>query len=201
MNDELRRFVDLIDSHQGSEAEAWARGRAEGGDADAQFLMGYLVFGGHVDFRGACDWFQKAAAQNHAEALFQLSRIDQSEDRWNWGPPRTEQMRTYLRRAADLGSVDARTALARFLADGRGGFPKDEREAKSWYEKAAGAGDVEAQSGLSWMLMRRMADPVLSDNYIAPSWVNVLDAGQIRLPSWRASAGWRRLRAMKRARE
>ncbi|HVV53557.1 MAG TPA: tetratricopeptide repeat protein [Polyangia bacterium] len=160
MNDELRRFVDLIDGGRSSEAEAWARARAEGGAADAQFLMGYLVFGtGRVDFREACHWFERAAAQSHAEALFQLSRIDQSEERANWGPPLTEQMRTYLRRAADLGSVDAWTTLARFLADGRGGFPKDEREAKSWYEKAAGAGDVEAQSGLSWMLMRRMSDP------------------------------------------
>ena len=160
MNDELRRFVDLIDSHQSSEAEAWARARAESGDADAQFVMGYLVFGdGEVDFREACDWFQRAAAQNHADALFQLSRIDQSENRANWGPPRTEQMRTYLRRAAELGSVDAWNWLGGFLADGRGGFPKDEREAQSWYEKAARAGDVDAQAGLSWMLMRRMSDP------------------------------------------
>jgi hypothetical protein len=97
MNDELRRFVDLIDAGQSNEAEAWATGRAKVGDADGQFLMGYLVFGsGEVDFRKACDWFHRAAAQDHPEALFQLSRIDQSEDRANWGPPRTDQMRAVL---------------------------------------------------------------------------------------------------------
>jgi hypothetical protein len=58
MNDELRRCVDLIDAGQSSEAEAWATARAEGGDADGQFVMGYLVFGsGDVDFGEACDWF------------------------------------------------------------------------------------------------------------------------------------------------
>jgi len=155
MNDELRRFVDLIDAGQSSEAGAWATARAAAGDADGQFVMGYLVFGsGRVDFREACAWFHRAGAQDHPDALFQLSRIDQSEDRANWGPPLTDQMRTYLRRAADLGSVEAWTSLAGFLADGRGGFPKNEREAKEWYEKAANAGHVEAQSGLAWMLMR-----------------------------------------------
>ncbi len=164
MHDELRRFVDLIDGGESSEAEAWASVRAKNGDADGQFIMGYLVFGSkRVDFRQACDWFHRAAAQDHPEALFQLSRIDQSEDRANWGRPQTDQMRAYLRRAADLGSVEAWTALARFLADGSGGFPQDEREAKDWYEKAAKAGDVEAQSGLSWMLMRRTSDPASVD--------------------------------------
>jgi TPR repeat protein len=158
MNDQLRRFMDLIDSRQSDEAEAWATTRAESGDADAQFLMGYLA-SKRVDFREACDWFHRAAAQDHPEALFQLSQIDESEGRMNWGPPRSDQMRTYLQRAADLGSVEAWAALGSFLAKGRGGFPKDERLAKDWYEKAAKAGNVEAQSGLGWMLTWRKSDP------------------------------------------
>jgi len=158
MNGELQRFVDLIEAGPRTEVEAWATARAGSGDADAQFLMGYLA-SKRVDFREACDWFHRAAAQNHPEALFQLSQIDESEGRMNWGPPRSDQMRAYLRRAADLGSVEAWAALGSFLAKGRGGFPKDERQAKDWYEKAAKAGNVEAQSGLGWMLMRRESDP------------------------------------------
>ena len=148
MNDQLRRFMDLIDSRQSDEAEAWATTRAESGDADAQFLMGYLA-SKRVDFREACDWFHRAAAQGHPDALFQLSQIDESEGRMNWGPPRSDQMRTYLRRAADLGSVEAWAALGGFLAKGRGGFPKDEREAEDWYEKAATAGSVDAHRATS----------------------------------------------------
>lgn len=158
--------VDLIDSHQSSEAEAWATARAGSGDADAQFLMGYLA-SKRVDFREACDWFHRAAAQGHPEALFRLSQIDESEVRMNWGPPRSDQMRTYLRRAADLESVEAWAALGRFLSSGRGGFPKDERQAKDWYEKAAKAGSVEAQSGLGWMLARRESHPVSVEEGIA----------------------------------
>ncbi|HTB58471.1 MAG TPA: tetratricopeptide repeat protein [Polyangia bacterium] len=158
MNDQLRRLMDLIDSRQSDEVKEWATTRAESGDADAQFLMGYLASKRH-EFRESCDWFNRAAAQDHPEALFEVSRIDQSEDRANWGPPLTDQMRTYLRRAADLGSVEAWTALAGFLAEGRGGFPKDEREAEDWYEKAATAGSVDAQCKLSSMLMWRKADP------------------------------------------
>jgi TPR repeat protein len=160
MNDELRRFVDLIDSGQSDAAEEWAKPRAERGDADGQFLMGYLVFGAtRVDFRGACKWFQRAAAQGHPEALFQLSRVDQSESRANTGLPRNDEMRAWLRRAADLGSVNAQTDFAGFLATGRGGFPKDEREARAWYTKAAEGGSVEAQSSLGAMLLSGEGGP------------------------------------------
>jgi TPR repeat protein len=44
--------------------------------------MGYLMFGEkRVDFRAACEWLHRAAAQDHAEALFDLSRVDELEDR------------------------------------------------------------------------------------------------------------------------
>jgi len=63
-------------------------------------------------------------------------------------------MRAWLLRASDLGSVNAQTALAGFLATGRGGFPKDKREARAWYKQAAEGGSVEAQSNLGSMLLR-----------------------------------------------
>ena len=45
MNEELQRLVDIVDQGRSDAAEAWARPRAEKGEADAQFLMGYLMFG------------------------------------------------------------------------------------------------------------------------------------------------------------
>jgi hypothetical protein len=168
MNDEVRRLVDLIDAGQTAPAEAWAQARAQAGDADAQFLMGYRVFGAtRVDFQEACAWLRRAAAQDHAEALFQLSRIDQTQPRANSGPPRTDEMRAYLRRAADLGSREAQTTLASCLATGRGGFPKDEPGARAWYAKAAAAGGVEAQSSLGSMLLEGEGGPVAVDEGLA----------------------------------
>jgi hypothetical protein len=37
VTNELQRLVDLIDHGRSDSAEAWARPRAEKGDADAQF--------------------------------------------------------------------------------------------------------------------------------------------------------------------
>jgi TPR repeat protein len=148
VNDELQRLVDLVDQGRSDAAEAWARPRAEKGDADAQFLMGYLVFGEkRVDFRKACEWLHLAAAQDHPEALFDLSRVDESQDRANTGIPRSDAQRTLLRRAADLGSARAQADLARYCATGRGGFAKDQVEARAWCSRAAEGGDTEGRAG------------------------------------------------------
>jgi TPR repeat protein len=79
MNAELTRLMALAESGRHQEVEAWARPRAAEGDADAQFILGYLVFAGAcVDFADSCEWFRRAAAQDHAEAIYELSRIDES---------------------------------------------------------------------------------------------------------------------------
>ena len=75
VNDELRRFVDVIDSGRSDGVEEWAKPRAERGDADGEFLMGYLVFGPtRMDLRQSCEWLRRAAAQDHPEALFSSHR-------------------------------------------------------------------------------------------------------------------------------
>ena len=168
MNEELQRLVDLVDRGQSDSAEAWARPRAEEGDADAQFLMGYLVFGEkRVDFKTACGWFHRAAEQDHPEALFELSRIDESQDRANTGPPRSDADRALLRRAAALSSVRAQAELARHFATGYGGFAKDTVQARAWCQRAANGGDVGAQSMLGSMLLRGEGGPVATDEGLA----------------------------------
>jgi uncharacterized protein len=168
VNNELQRLVDLIDHGRSDAAEAWARPRAEKGDADAQFLMGYLVFGEkRVDFRKACEWLHLAAAQDHPEALFDLSRVDESQDRANTGIPRSDAQRILLQRAANLGSVRAQADLARYCATGRGGFAKDQVEARAWCLRAAEGGDVGAQSMLGSMLLRGEGGPASTDDGLA----------------------------------
>ncbi len=50
------------------------RGPADSGSAEAQYLLGYLYFtSADVDPAESRQWFERAAAQQHAEALFHLS--------------------------------------------------------------------------------------------------------------------------------
>jgi TPR repeat protein len=160
MTPELARLVALADQHRYQEVEAWARPRAEGGDADAQFILGYLVFAGApVNFETACDWFRKAAAQDHPEALHQLARIDESRPDAHTTTPVTDTMRARLRRAAELGSERAQHDLAVLLATGHGGFAKDPAEARLWYERAARAGDLQSQLNFGLMCMEGEGGP------------------------------------------
>jgi uncharacterized protein len=155
MNEHVQRLLALVDCGRSDAAETWAKLRAEQGDADGQFLMGYLVFGRmRGDFRKACEWFHLAAAQDHPEALFELSRVDESQDRANTGLPRSDAQRTLFRRAAEFGSARAQADLARYYATGRGGFAKDQAEARVWCLRAAESGDVGAQGMLGSMLLR-----------------------------------------------
>ena len=64
VNEELQRLVDFVGQGRSDAAEAWARARAEKGEAEAQFLMGYLTFGEkRVDFRTPCEWPYRVAAR------------------------------------------------------------------------------------------------------------------------------------------
>jgi hypothetical protein len=168
VNEELQRLVALVDRGRSDAAETWARPRADKGDADGQFLMGYLVFGEkHLDFRKACEWLHLAALQDHPEALFELSRIDESQDRANAGLPRNDTQRRLLRRAAEIGSARAQADLAQYYATGRGGFAKDQVAARAWCLRAAEGGDVGAQSRLGSMLLRGEGGPVSSAEGLA----------------------------------
>lgn len=168
MKEELQKLVDLVDQGRSDAAQAWARPRAEKGDPDAQFLMGYLVFGEkRIDFRTACEWLHRAAAQDHPEALFDLSRVDESQDRANTGPPRSDAMRAMLRRAAELGSVRAQAELAGLLTAGYGGFAENDIEARAWCIRAAEGGDVGAQARLGSMLLRGQGGPAATDEGLA----------------------------------
>src|SRR5262245_37136819 len=101
MGEELRRFIDQVEAHDAAEAAAWVDARLPSDDADAQFLMGLILIRFRPDdFREALAWFERAAAQDNPEALYELSRIDQSEARANWGPPINDRMREQLLRAA-----------------------------------------------------------------------------------------------------
>lgn len=160
MKPELAHMMSLAEKKRHAEVEAWALPRAQAGDADGQYLLGYLVYtGAAVDFATACDWLRKAAAQNHAEALYELSRIDDADSRTHSRMPINETMRARLRQAAELGSERAQHDLAVLLSSGHGGFAEDKNEARSWFERAARTGYLRSQAALGTMCLRGDGGP------------------------------------------
>lgn len=74
---------------------------AEAGSPEAQTALGLLLCFGHDDPAAAVEWFEKAAVQNHPEALRMLGYLF-AEGR---GVPRDEaRAEEFARRAAELGS-------------------------------------------------------------------------------------------------
>jgi TPR repeat protein len=161
MNDELRRWIAAADEGRHDEVVAWAGPRATSGEADAQFLLGHLWFtSADVDFEASRQWLRRAAAQRHAEAMYELSQMDDSEGPPLSVPPRNEEMRSLLRAAAEAGSIRAQRDLGCYLAIGQDGFVKDEAEARVWYGRAARAGHVDAQYNFGLMCLQGEGGPM-----------------------------------------
>jgi hypothetical protein len=161
MNATLTRMIALAEAGPINEVEAWARPRAEQGDADAQYILGWLpsTAPGRMDHRECRDWLRRAEAQGHAEAIYELSRIDETVDQWHSMTPKNDRMRARLRRAAELGSVRAQNALATSLSTGHGGFQVDKNESRLWRERAAATGDRDARAALATMVLRGEGGP------------------------------------------
>ena len=183
MNTELARLMALAIAGHHAEVEAWARPRAERGDPDGQFLLGFLPSAGAcTDAASAREWLHRAAAQDHPEALYALSRIDGSHSRWHSRTPINDTMRARMRRAAQLGSADAQHDLGTLLSSGHGGFPKDEVEARGWQERAARAGHLRAQVSIGRMCLRGEGGP--SDPVEGLAWLEKAAATEISSDLW-----------------
>jgi len=87
---------------------------------------------------------EKAAAENSAEAEFQLGLMDATG---NGGPKDDAAARALFEKAAAQNHAGALMWLGAFAEIGRGG-PQDKSAAKSYYEKAAALGDEDAKAAL-----------------------------------------------------
>jgi TPR repeat protein len=186
MNTELARLMALANAGHHAEVEVWARPRAERGDPDGQFLLGFLPCAGAcTDAASAREWLHRAAAQDHPEALYALSRTDDSDPRWHSRTPINDTMRARMRRAAQLGSADAQHDLGTLLSSGHGGFPKDEAEARGWQERAARAGHLQALVSIGRMCLRGEGGP--SDPVEGLAWLEKAAATEISSDPWAPS--------------
>jgi TPR repeat protein len=165
--DELERALAAIAEEHFDEALAILRPRAEMGDAEAQFLLGYLFFtDAEIEHDEAAAWVARAAAQRHPEALYYDAcfRVP-PPDGMLFGPPddRARWEQTLL--AAELGSEEARGALGGAFAtadvDPEANFPwpADHAASRRWYALAAEQGNPDAQYALGVRWLRGEGGP------------------------------------------
>jgi TPR repeat protein len=143
---------------------------AEGGDVEAQFLLGYMYFA-DCDYpfpdSVARDWLVKAKEQGHAEACYHLawfpnaqgvSSIDDAE------------YMNLLIEAGERGSVEAQRDLGASFATGDWIGGKDEAKAVEWYTKAAEQGHALSQYDLGFMLL--LGEGTAQDTLKGMEWLN-----------------------------
>jgi TPR repeat protein len=124
------------------------RGRAEKGDASAQYDLGAMYFHGPSvpqNYAEAVRWYRKSGEQGDARAQSSLGLIYQD----GRGVPQdyAEAVRWY-RRAAEQGITDAQYNLGSSYANGQG-VPQDYVEAHMWFNLAASraSGDDQKEFG------------------------------------------------------
>ncbi|MBM9537177.1 tetratricopeptide repeat protein [Desulfobulbus alkaliphilus] len=128
------------------------RQAAERGDAEAQFIVGGMLYrgqGGDPDRRNAFKWLLKAAEQGRTSPEA-LNIIGGSYLRGTYVPQNYIEAKKWLGLAAEQGHVGAKNDLAYILYNGLGG-ERDYQKALELYEQAALRGDVLAQANAGLM--------------------------------------------------
>jgi hypothetical protein len=152
-------------------ALAELRARAEGGSAEAQYLMATLydpfVTGGLFpkDAATTVQWYRKAADQGHVVAQAELGYF------YAFGigvPKDLAEAARWFRMAADQGNARAQNNLGKLLEWGQG-VPQDVAEAAGWYRKSADQGNAVAQDNLGWLLENGQGG-VAQDKAAAAGW-------------------------------
>ena len=125
---------------------------AERGDAEAQFIVGGMLYRGQgrdPDRQNGFKWLLKAAEQGKTSPE-SLNIIGGSYLRGTHVPQNYIQAKKWLSLAAEQGHVAAKNDLAYILYNGLGG-ERDYRKALELYEQAALRGDVLAQANAGLM--------------------------------------------------
>lgn len=118
---------------------------ADGGDVNAQLLVGYSYLygqnGAKIDYDKAFEYYARAAMQNDSVGLNNLGSLYYS----GVGVNRNRAKAAILfEKAAELGNAEAAVNLAFILISGNG-VEKNPTEAMNLFEKASSSGNVPAQ--------------------------------------------------------
>ncbi len=121
---------------------------AESGSAEAQNALGLLLCFGHDEPAAAAEWFERAASQNHPEALRSLGYLYEGGKGL---PPDDSRAVQFYRMAAERGDPFAQFNLAVMLDQGRGVPQRDVEGAVQWLTRASEQGMAEAAEALEAM--------------------------------------------------
>jgi len=119
--------------------------KAEQGDAEAQFNLGYCYDDGRgvtKNSKEAVKWYRKAAEQNYAPAQ---SNLGYCYDNGRGVEKDAEEATKWYRKAAEQGHPEAQSNLGYCYANGQG-VEEDIVEAYAWFSVAAKADPDAAES-------------------------------------------------------
>jgi TPR repeat protein len=141
----------LIVSGKFRKAKILLRPMAEDDNRDAQYMLGYLYYGGDpkTSSKDAKYWLTRAANNGHPDAIAEVAATDFKFGGWSTTPETPKGLRM-LEKAAKKGSADAQRNLACTYAVGEA-VKKDLKKATYWYTKAAEQGHAEAQNDIAGM--------------------------------------------------
>jgi TPR repeat protein len=142
--------------------------RAGAGDVQALYDLGQMYgrgTGAPRDPVKAMEWYQKAAAQRHAEAQNSLGEMYAYGD--DGVAKDVAKAAEWFQRAAAQGSASGQFNLGRIYYNGSG-VPKDAAKAREWLEKAATQGYARAQLALG--LLHQNGIGVAKDSAKALEW-------------------------------
>jgi uncharacterized protein len=118
-------------------------------DADAMTKLGdnyrYGQEGVAQDYSKAREWYEKAAAQSNAKAMFNLGLL------YEWGQGVAldyGKAREWYEKAAAKDEPAAMVNLGLLYETGRG-VARDDGKAREWFEKAAAKGNADAKAALA----------------------------------------------------
>ena len=133
------------------EAGRWYRLASGLGDKNAQFQLGVMLLedGEPKDRAAARALFEKAAAQGHAGALYNLGVLAIQGD--ETAKPDFAKAGEYFKRAADAGDDNGAYSYGVLLRDGKG-VPLDTALAALWLKRAADGGIIAGQVEYAIML-------------------------------------------------
>lgn len=186
------------------EAARWYAAAAERGVPEAQFQYALMLLDGRFvpkDPKGAYALLQAAAEAGNGLAQFNLAQLIVSRE---MGPQGLAKAAAYYQRAAEAGLPDAQYAMAQFYANGVGGKPKDDAEARRWLSLAARAnfdtaqldlatwlvdgrgGARDAKAGFAWMRRAALGGNVAAQNRLGKLYMEGIgvDPDSIEAAAW-----------------
>jgi TPR repeat protein len=129
------------------------KSRAQSGNAVDQYLLGYLYLtpNTHIDVdpKSAIIWLNRAAAQDHADAMVLLGDVYRTG---RGADIDLKQSFKWYQQAALTGNRTAMNHLGLFYSMGLVGDRVDCGKAIGWYEKAIDLGSDLAEGNLVWLL-------------------------------------------------